>query len=659
MRRRRGTYDAVIDFQNGIPFFAPLFAGRRTAVVLVIHHVHQEQFAAALPLAGQPGRAGARGAGQPRRLPAPPARGRVALHPAGRPAPAAAARARPRGAERADRARRSPWTAGPSPFPHVVVVSRLVSHKRFDLLLDAVAALRAAAPRPAGRHGRRRARARGARSAAPPTLGLGDVVRFHGFAPARDRATGCSSAAWLTVSPSQAEGWGLTVVEANAVGVPAVGFAVQGLRDSVVDGVTGWLVPEGGDLAAGHRPGRHPAARPRGGRRLRRALPRLGRPVLVGLHGRAAGRGGHGRARPRPLAAAQPPPAHRPRHPGRPGAGRHAAARPPSPDAPADGRRAPLRPARTCAADTAEAHPARVRRGRRRGRCMARLGRAHVGPGEPGDDRGAARRGRASDAGRRPRTPPTPAATLPLAHAGRAVAHRRHRRAQPRSTTRTPSASPTCCRSPTSRSSRPGRRCCSPRAPSRPRPCRGCVAQALSGGPRARLARRQVVWFGVLANTRPGPAGRRAPRAARVPLRPADARRSCSAGRAFLVFLSSSTVGLLQADRRFGALGGLRVAETAAQGRGRAHPGRPRHRGHGRARRLRGRVDAARRRRDGLRPPRHPADRGAPCGCARLWRSAAGVGSVQALVSVLSAADLVLVAVLVPAGAGGGLPGAP
>ena len=35
------------------------------------------------------------------------------------------------------------------------------------------------------------------------------------------------------------EGWGLVVIEANAMGTPAVVYDVHGLRDSVVDGDTG------------------------------------------------------------------------------------------------------------------------------------------------------------------------------------------------------------------------------------------------------------------------------------------------------------------------------------------------------------------------------------------------------------------------------------
>jgi hypothetical protein len=34
----------VIDCQNGIPFFSPLVVGKHRAVLLVVHHVHQDQF---------------------------------------------------------------------------------------------------------------------------------------------------------------------------------------------------------------------------------------------------------------------------------------------------------------------------------------------------------------------------------------------------------------------------------------------------------------------------------------------------------------------------------------------------------------------------------------------------------------------------------------
>ena len=48
--------------------------------------------------------------------------------------------------------------------------------------------------------------------------------------------------AHILLMPSVREGWGISVIEANAVGTPAVGYAVPGLQDSIVDGLTGRLV---------------------------------------------------------------------------------------------------------------------------------------------------------------------------------------------------------------------------------------------------------------------------------------------------------------------------------------------------------------------------------------------------------------------------------
>ncbi len=48
--------------------------------------------------------------------------------------------------------------------------------------------------------------------------------------------------AWLLIHPSKKEGWGLNVIEAASQGTPTVGNDVEGLRDSIKNGITGILV---------------------------------------------------------------------------------------------------------------------------------------------------------------------------------------------------------------------------------------------------------------------------------------------------------------------------------------------------------------------------------------------------------------------------------
>lgn len=57
--------------------------------------------------------------------------------------------------------------------------------------------------------------------------------------------------AWVLVNPSVREGFGLNVVEANALGVPCVAYDVGGLRDAILDGKTGLLVESGNVGALG------------------------------------------------------------------------------------------------------------------------------------------------------------------------------------------------------------------------------------------------------------------------------------------------------------------------------------------------------------------------------------------------------------------------
>ena len=83
-------------------------------------------------------------------------------------------------------------------------------------------------------------------------LGVGDAVRFHGFVTEEHRLR-LMRTSWANVFPSVKEGWGLTVVEAAACGTPSLTSNSPGLRDSVRDGVTGYLVPHGDARAMARR----------------------------------------------------------------------------------------------------------------------------------------------------------------------------------------------------------------------------------------------------------------------------------------------------------------------------------------------------------------------------------------------------------------------
>ncbi|WP_283139833.1 glycosyltransferase family 4 protein [Rhizohabitans arisaemae] len=246
LRRRR--FDAVVDCMNGIPFFAPAVVPRRTPVVCLVHHVHDRQFHAFLPkwlarigcfiegpvarrlyrrsvtvTVSESSRASIR---ERLRWLAP-----IVVVPNGSPEP-----------------RPGPVPAQPSAGdPAVVYVGRLVGHKRVDRLVHAVRGLRPAWPGLRLHIVGRGPEYRPLRDLVQAG-GLRDLVHIHGFLGEDDKRS-IVAGATLNVTASEFEGWGLTVIEAAALGIPSVAYDVEGLRDSIRHGETGWLVREGEELA--------------------------------------------------------------------------------------------------------------------------------------------------------------------------------------------------------------------------------------------------------------------------------------------------------------------------------------------------------------------------------------------------------------------------
>jgi glycosyltransferase involved in cell wall biosynthesis len=68
-------------------------------------------------------------------------------------------------------------------------------------------------------------------------------VTFYGYI-SNEKKYELLSRAHIILVPAVREGWGLIVTEANAMGTPAIGYDIPGLRDSIVHGETGITLVE-------------------------------------------------------------------------------------------------------------------------------------------------------------------------------------------------------------------------------------------------------------------------------------------------------------------------------------------------------------------------------------------------------------------------------
>lgn len=129
------------------------------------------------------------------------------------------------------------------PEPSLLFMGRIKRYKRIDLVLDAVALLTER-----GLDIRLRVAGKGDHLGAlrnhADRRGIGDRVEFLGFVT-QARKVELLRRSWVHVLASPKEGWGISNLEAAACGTPSVASDSPGLRESVVDGQTGLLVPHG------------------------------------------------------------------------------------------------------------------------------------------------------------------------------------------------------------------------------------------------------------------------------------------------------------------------------------------------------------------------------------------------------------------------------
>ena len=130
-----------------------------------------------------------------------------------------------------------------SSYPHILYLGRLKKYKQLDHLIKAMKIVKKEVKNA-------KLSIAGSGDAEEELkkivdeMGLNHHIEFHGYVEEKKKKDLLQSA-WVFVTPSQKEGWGLTVIEANACGTPAIAYNVPGLRDSIRNRETGLLVANG------------------------------------------------------------------------------------------------------------------------------------------------------------------------------------------------------------------------------------------------------------------------------------------------------------------------------------------------------------------------------------------------------------------------------
>ncbi|HEY1952377.1 MAG TPA: glycosyltransferase family 4 protein [Gemmatimonadaceae bacterium] len=234
---RKNDYDVVIEDLNKVPLYTPLWGLPK--LVALVHHlfgatVFREAplpLAAAVWLSEQP--LGA----LYRRVPFEAVSLSTADDLAARGIPRESVRVIYNGV---DSSRLTPNAAERSTNPSFVYLGRLKKYKRVDVVINAFAALNIpeATLEIAGT-GDYRARLEGL----VKSLDLSGRVKFLGFIPEEEKVH-LLRRSWASVLASPKEGWGISNLEASACGTPVIAANSPGIRESVIDGETGFLVPQ-------------------------------------------------------------------------------------------------------------------------------------------------------------------------------------------------------------------------------------------------------------------------------------------------------------------------------------------------------------------------------------------------------------------------------
>lgn len=233
--RHGRNVDVVVDVENGIPFFAPMW--QRRPVVGLVHHIHTDQWAMQFPAPIAAFGRWLEGWLMPRAFRHTPfvtvssstTEGLARLG-----VPTTHITTVEMGMEF------DPIKPQPAAQPRFLVLSRLVPHKRVELALQMWNNVRPATG------GTLVIVGDGPELEKLRSL-AGPGVEFTGWVD-ENRKREELSKAWLLIHPAHHEGWGTVVMEAAAASVPTLAFNVAGVRDSVQDNVTGLLATDERDF---------------------------------------------------------------------------------------------------------------------------------------------------------------------------------------------------------------------------------------------------------------------------------------------------------------------------------------------------------------------------------------------------------------------------
>lgn len=236
----RGNYDVVVDCENGIPFFTPLFT--RLPIVLLIHHVHQEIFRTFLKFPLNHIATFLEGTIMPlvyrnKTVVTVSDSSRSEIFKLG------FTEAHNIAIVANGLSTNLSVTHAKTNYPSFVYLGRLKDYKNIDVAIKAFAdVVRTHKDAVLSIVGSGEEHNKLVKLALK--LKLGNSIRFLGRVSEKEKLELLASS-WVMLQPSQIEGWGITVIEANAAGTPVIASDVSGLRDSVLNGETGILVEAG------------------------------------------------------------------------------------------------------------------------------------------------------------------------------------------------------------------------------------------------------------------------------------------------------------------------------------------------------------------------------------------------------------------------------